>query len=77
MTQTFGGWLKGSGICLASERKQRQLAATLVGDNLDAEIALFTLLRHQRMKRSEVLDPHAFIPRLQDSVFGLLEDNAR
>eukprot|EP00731_Ephydatia_muelleri_P035067 Em0094g17a len=69
-------WLKGSGICLASERKQRQLAATLVGDNLDAEIAPFTFLTAS--KNEEVRGaPHAFIPRLQDSVFDLLEDNAR
>ena len=73
MTQTFGRWFKGSGICLASERKQRQLAATLVGDNLDAPFTFLTASKNEEVRGA----PHAFIPRLQDSVFGLLEDNAR
>eukprot|EP00731_Ephydatia_muelleri_P031131 Em0022g645a len=65
-------WFKGSGICLASERKQRQLAATLVGDNLDAPFTFLTASKNEEVRGA----PHAFIPRLQDSVFGLLEDNA-
>eukprot|EP00731_Ephydatia_muelleri_P012033 Em0006g927a len=69
-------WLKGSGICLASERKQRQLAAALVGDNLDAEIAPFTFLTASRNEEIRGA-PHAFIPRLQHSVFDLFKDNAR
>ena len=76
MTNTFGRWLKGSGICLASERKQRQLAAALVGDNLDAEIAPFTFLTASRNEEIRGA-PHAFIPRLQHSVFDLFKDNAR
>lgn len=76
MTHECGRWLKGSGICLASERKQCQLAATLVGDNLDAEIAPLSFLTAS--KNEEIRGaPHAFIPRLHDSVFDLLEDNAR
>eukprot|EP00731_Ephydatia_muelleri_P038374 Em0736g4a len=34
-------WLKQSGVCLGSERKQRALCKELIGDNLEVELLLF------------------------------------
>ena len=35
-------WLKQSGVCLGSERKQHALCKELIGNNLEVELAPFS-----------------------------------
>ena len=36
-------WLNQSGVCLGSERKQSAVCKELIGDNLEVELAPFSL----------------------------------
>ena len=56
-------WLKTLNITLASEGKQRALAATVTGDNLTAELGAFSVSHgNGREEIKEV--PFAYVPNL-------------
>ncbi|KAL5482018.1 hypothetical protein EMCRGX_G022297 [Ephydatia muelleri] len=67
-------WLKQSGVCLGSERKQRALCKELIGDNLEVELALFSfkLPNGEEGLRGAA---YGYTPNLTSKIVQLLEQN--
>ena len=68
-------WFKGSGINLGSEKIMHDVANSLVGENLDAELCplSFPLTDGEEIRGA----PHAFIPDLSQKIVQLLEESHR
>eukprot|EP00731_Ephydatia_muelleri_P005361 Em0002g1537a len=69
-------WLKQSGVCLGSERKQRALCKELIGDNLEVELAPFSfkLPNGEEGLRGAA---YGYTPNLTSKIVQLLEQNEK
>ena len=74
--QTCCRWFKAHGVVIPSEKRQRHLSEDILGDNLEAEEAPFTItLRHGGEDLRPA--PLVFVPDLVTLVFQYLEQNQR
>ena len=67
-------WLKESGVILAGEKKQRALASTLLGDNLEAEAAPMSFPLKGGGEEIRAV-PLAYVPQLRAKVLHMLQQN--
>ena len=73
---TLYSWLKEFHIEIASEKKQRQMAREIIGENLQAEKAPFTF--HKDGGGEEIREvPFVFVPNLIKKVADLVAHNER
>ncbi len=67
-------WPKEFGVVLASEQQQCRLSNGLLGDNLEAEAAPMTFSLKPCGEEIRAV-PLVFVPRLQERVLSLLDQN--
>ena len=67
-------WLKSSGVSLASEGRQRDIAKQQVGENIHSESAPFSFSLQDGGEELRAA-AHVFLPNLTQKVFQLLEEN--
>ena len=58
----FHRWMKGLNVTFASEKKQRVLADSIIGDNITAEKGAFTFTVDKQQEIREV--PFVYCPNL-------------
>lgn len=67
-------WLQQWGISLSSEKRQRVVAKTLLGDNLDAEMVPLTHTFKKGGGEEVRASVYCYIPNLQKKLFDMIDD---
>lgn len=70
-------WLKQWGISLSSEKKQRVVAKTLLGDNLDAEAVPLTFPLKKTGGEEIRATAYCFVPDLVTKVLTHIEEKEK
>lgn len=76
LKKSYNRWLSQWGISLSSEKKQRKVARTLLGDNLEAEAVPLTFSLKKGGEEVRVT-PYCYIPDLVRKLTDLLDENEK
>ena len=68
-------WLKLWGVSVASEGKMKRVATSIVGQNISAEMAAFTVSVREETVVKPV--PFVYVPHLWEKIQSVLEKNTQ